>query len=185
MASLGISSTRFSLIRNSARIVSAVLFFMIVSTSAHPQDETKGSEADVAAIKQVFADFYGAFSRQDAHATAMTFANDGDFTNMSGIHVRGREAIEQRFANLFKGNLKGTNRTDTVRSIRFYAPNVAFVDADTVITGTKQPDGSIGPVRKGLMIAVLTKENGGWHISNFHEAEYPTRAAPAAAPSAN
>jgi uncharacterized protein (TIGR02246 family) len=71
---------------------------------------------------------------------------------MFGIHVHGREAIEQRFVALFKGNLRGANRTDTVRNIRFYAPGMAFVDADTVITGTKTADGSVGPVRKGLMI---------------------------------
>lgn len=173
MFSLGTSSMRMASIRKAAIIAAAVLFCAAVPTFAHPQDESKGSETDIAAIKQVFADFYGAFSRQDAHATAMTFADDGDFTNMSGIHVHGREAIEQRFATLFKGNLKGANRTDTVRNIRFYAPNVAFVDADTVITGTRQPDGSIGPVRKGLMIAVMAKQNGKWSISNFHEAEYP------------
>ena len=57
-------------------------------------------------------------------------------------------------------------------------PNVAFVDADTVITGTKQADGSVGPVRKGLMIVVMTKQDGKWYISNFHEAEYPARAVP-------
>ena len=136
------------------------------------------SDADTAAIKQTFADFYQSFSRQDAHTTAMTFAEDGDFTNMFGVHVHGREEIEQRFAALFKGNLRGTNRTDTVRTIRFYAPGIAFVDADTVITGTKRADGSVGPVRKGLMIVVMMKQNGLWRISNFHEAEYPDRAVP-------
>ena len=54
----------------------------------------------------------------------------------------------------------------------------SFVDADTVITGTKRDDGSVGPVRKGLMIVVMTKTNGEWRISNFHEAEYPDRPVP-------
>lgn len=160
-------------------MVAAALLLFLVSPLTRAQD---GPEADAAAIKQVFADFYGAFSRQDAHATAMTFAEDGDFTNMFGVHVHGREAIEQRFVGLFKGNLKGTNRTDTVRDIRFYAPNVAFVDADTVITGTKTQDGSVGPVRNGLMIVVMTKQGGKWSISNFHEAEYPSRSVPVIPP---
>jgi len=156
--------------------VLASLFFLGVPAWA--QESAKGSDADIAAIKQTFADFYQSFSKQDAHSTAMTFAQEGDFTNMFGIHIHGREAIEQRFVALFQGNLRGTNRTDTVRNIRFYAPGVAFVDADSVITGTKRADGSEGPVRKGLMIVVMTKENGRWGISNFHEAEYPDRAAP-------
>ncbi len=58
--------------------------------------------------------------------------------------------------------------------MRFYTPDLAFVDAETVIIGTKTADGSVGPVRKGLMIVAMTKQNGRWLISSFHEAEYPT-----------
>jgi uncharacterized protein (TIGR02246 family) len=155
-------------------VVSAVSIGLSVSTWS--QEVAKGSDADVAAIQRTFTDFYQNFSKQDAHGTAATFTDDGDFTNMTGIHVHGHEAIEKRFAALFQGNLRGTTRTDTVRNIQFYAPGVAFVDADTVITGTKRSDGSIGPVRKGLMITVMTKQpDGQWRISNFHEAEYPDR----------
>jgi uncharacterized protein (TIGR02246 family) len=141
------------------------------------QDSSKPAEADSAAIKQTFTDFYESFSHHDAQATAMTFAEDADFTNMRGIHRHGREEIEAWFANLFKGNLRSSNRTDIVRSIRFFTPQTATVDADTVITGTKTADGSEGPPRKGLMIATLTKQNGRWLISVFHEAEFPAPAA--------
>jgi len=161
--------------------LAAAPFLFLLLPGVWAQDQSPKS-ADSAAIKQVFSDFYESFSRQDAHGTAMTFAEDGDFTNMFGIRVHGREAIEQRFVALFKGNLRSANRTDTVRNIRFYAPEVAFVDAYTVITGTKTADGSVGPVRKGLMIVVMTKQNGRWYISNFHEAEYPNRAAPVIGP---
>jgi uncharacterized protein (TIGR02246 family) len=164
--------------RRNFTILGATVFLACTASVARPQETAGGPSADLAAIKQVFADFYGAFSRQDAQAITNTFAPDAEFTNMFGIHVHGREAIQRRFTALFKGNLKGTDRTDTVREVHFYAPDVAFVDADTVITGTKQADGSIGPVRKGLMIVVMTKQEGKWYISNFHEAEYPARAVP-------
>jgi uncharacterized protein (TIGR02246 family) len=147
------------------------------------QDQPTSSDADSIAIKQVFADFFESFSRQDAHATAMTFAEDGDFTNMFGTHIHSRNEIEKRFATLFRNSLKTAQRTDTLRSIRFYTPEVAFADADTVITGTKAADGSDIPFRKGLMIVVMTKQNGRWLINNFHEAEYPAnRTAPVIAP---
>ena len=94
---------------------------------------------------------------------------------MRGIHRHGRKDIEDWFASLFKGNLKASSRTDIVRSIRFFSPQMAAVDADTVITGTKAADGSDVPPRKGLMIATMTKQNGRWLISVFHEAEFPVR----------
>jgi uncharacterized protein (TIGR02246 family) len=175
--------TAMGSIRVIATIALALIFFAPPPAS-RAQGSSKPAEADSAAIKQTFAEFYESFSRHDAHATAMTFAEDGDFTNMRGIHRHGRTEIEAWFANLFKGNLKSSNRTDTVRSIRFFSPQVATVDADTVITGTKATDGSDVPPRKGLMIVTMTKQNGRWLISVFHEAEFPAPPPPATSGSA-
>ena len=106
------------------------------------QEQAQGSEADSKAIKQVFAEFYESFSRHDAHAAAMTFAEDADFTNMRGVHNHGRKEIEAHLAMIFAGNLGSARRTDMVKSIRFVTPAIAEVDADTVISGTKAADGS-------------------------------------------
>src|ERR1700732_625568 len=144
-------------------VVSAITLILFAPPSAsQAQDSSKAADADSAAIKKTFADFYESFSRHDAHATAMTFAEDADFTNMRGIHRHGRTEIEEWFRNLFKGNLKASGRTDIVRSIRFFTPQTATVDADTTITGTKTAAGSEGPPRKGLMICTLTKQSGRW-----------------------
>lgn len=137
------------------------------------QAPPNSADADTAAIKQVCADFSESFTRHDAHGVAMTFAEDGDFANMRGTHRHGRAEIEKWFAGLFRGNLKDSVRTDTLRSIRFYSPEIAEAEAETVITGTKAADGSVVPPRKGLMIVLLTKQNGRWLIASFHEAEYP------------
>src|SRR3984957_1052862 len=147
---------------------------LLTLPGAAPAQNLPGvSEADSSAIKQVCADFSGNFSRHDAHGVAMTFAEDADFTNMGGRHSQGREDIEKWFASLFHGNLKDSQRTDTVKSIRFFTPELAEADADTVITGTKAPDGSQIPPRKGLMIVMMTKQKGRWQIGTFHEAEFP------------
>jgi len=169
------------LICPAAILAAALLLFALVPAS-RAQDSAKATDADSAAIKQTFSDFYESFSRHDARATALTFAEDADFTNMRGIHRHGRSEIEAWFANLFKGNLKSSNRTDIVRSIRFFSPETATVDAETTITGTKAADGSEVPPRKGLMICTLTKQNGRWLISVFHEAEFPAPAATANRP---
>ena len=137
------------------------------------QEQAQGSEADSKAIKQVFAEFYESFSRHDAHAAAMTFAEDADFTNMRGVHNHGRKEIEAHLAMIFAGNLGSARRTDMVKSIRFVTPAIAEVDADTVISGTKAADGSEVPPRKGLMVTTMTKQNGRWFISIFHEVEFP------------
>ena len=160
----------------------AVAMLLFLTLPACSQDQSKSTDADSSSIKQVFTDFYESFSRHDAHAAAMTFAEDADFTNMRGIHSHGREEIEKWLASLFRGNLAEAHRTDIVRSIRFFSPQLAAVDADTVITGTKAANGSEMPPRKGLMIVVMTKQNGRWLISAFHEAEFPATSAAVADP---
>jgi uncharacterized protein (TIGR02246 family) len=154
-----------------AHAISLALLTLPSATPAQSQPDV--AEADSVAIKQVCADFSENFSRHDAHGVAMTFAEDADFTNMRGSHSHGRADIEKWFASLFRGNLKDSLRTDTVKSIRFFTPELAAVDAETVITGTMAADGSEIPRRNGLMIVMATKQSGRWLIGTFHEAEYP------------
>jgi uncharacterized protein (TIGR02246 family) len=167
-----------------APVISLVL--LTLPCPAPAQNQPNAAEADSVGIKQVCADFSENFSRHDAHGVAMTFAEDADFTNMGGRHSHGRADIEKWFASLFRGNLKDSLRTDTVKSIRFFTPELAAIDAETVITGTKAPDGSEIPPRKGLMIVMAIKQNGRWFIGTFHEAEYPApRGGPANGPASS
>jgi uncharacterized protein (TIGR02246 family) len=161
------------------------LALAVSSPGSRAQSSSKIEQTDAAAIRQVFSDFYENFTRHDAHATAMTFAPDADFTNMRGIQRRGRKEIEQGFAALFAGSLKDSIRTDIVRNIRFFSPELASVDADTTIIGTIAADGSVVPPRKGLMIVTMTKHDGRWLISTFHEAEFPEARGAAASSAVN
>ncbi len=136
----------------SSKLITVPVFSLSSSTlpcALRAQSQPAAPEAESAAIKQTCADFSENFTRHDAHGVAMTFADDADFTNMRGIHSHGRKDIEKWFSGLFRGNLKDSVRTDTVRSIRYFSPELAAVDADTVITGTKAADGSVIPARKG------------------------------------
>jgi uncharacterized protein (TIGR02246 family) len=157
-------------------LATVVLLAPIACTwaQAHPN----GSAADQAAIRRVFADFDRSFNRHDARAMAMTFAPDADFTNMYGVYRRGREGVEQWMTPLFQGRLRDSRRTDAVRSIRFLTPNLAAVDANSVITGTRAADGSVAPPRKGLMTVILRKLDGRWRIAIFHEVEFPSTPPP-------
>lgn len=152
------------------------LVLVLSVPAARARAQGQGSEADSKAIKQVYAEWYEAFSRHDAHAAAMTFTEDADFTNMRGAHDHGRKAIEAHLAMIFAGALGSARRTDTVRTVRFFSPELAEVDADTVISGTKAADGSEMPRRKGLMVTTMTKKDGRWFISVFHEVEFPPEA---------
>ena len=156
--------------------VKAVLAWIILGAltlSISPaRGQSKSTEADSAAIRQVVADFIDAFNHHDAHAWAMPLAEDGDFTNVTGLYLHGRKDFETRFTELFATRLKSAHRTATVRHIRFISPDIAAVDADWELVGSKASDGSENPVRKGLFNFVMTRQNGHWVFAVFEESEF-------------
>jgi uncharacterized protein (TIGR02246 family) len=159
----------------SSRLKMALAVFLFLAFSSAPGWTQMPSkmDADSAAIKQCVAAWEDAWNHHDAHATAMRYVEDGDFSSTTGVPSHGSKELEAHYNEIFTTFLKDAHRTDTVRSIRFFTPELAAVDADTVITGTKAADGSVIPVRKGLMVVLMVKENGHWFIGTFHESEYP------------
>jgi len=130
------------------------------------------SAADSAAIKQSVATFIESFNRHDAHATAMSFAEDADLTNVRGATTHGRQAIDALYVGLFQGRLKNAHRTVSVTNIRYLTPEIASVDCAWEISGTSADDGSLMPVRHGILVLVMSKQSGQWIISVYHEPEF-------------
>ena len=156
-------------------IRAAVVAILLVSFSVavpKAQGQSIASDADFAAIRKTIDNFLAAFNRHDAQGWAAPFAEDGDFTNVTGLTRHGRKEVEERFAGLFATSLRDAHRTCTVRHIRFITPGIAAVDADWELVGSKASDGSENPVRKGLFTWVMNKQNGQWQFTVFHESEF-------------
>lgn len=150
----------------------AILIVTFSFTISLVRGQPKPADADSAAIRQVVADFVDAFNRHDAHAWAMPFAEDGDFTNVTGLYLHGRKDFEARFTELFANRLKTSHRTATVRHVRFISPDIAAVDAEWELVGSKASDGSENPVRRGLFNFVMTRQNDHWVFAVFEESEF-------------
>jgi uncharacterized protein (TIGR02246 family) len=152
-------------------VVLAAFAFAFAAYSA--QMQPKASDEDMSSVKAVVSAYDDGFNAHDAHAIGALFADEGEFTNMRGSSKHGRKDIEQNYGNLLTGVLKTAHRTDAVKNIKFITPDVAEMDADWEMTGTKAADGSENPPRKGGLDWVLQKVNGKWLIVVFHESEYP------------
>ncbi|MGH9679445.1 MAG: SgcJ/EcaC family oxidoreductase [Candidatus Acidiferrales bacterium] len=151
--------------------VSLILAISLACAAGWAEQGSEASAGDTAGIKKTVDAFSEAFNAHDAHATALTFAEDADFTNMRGTSRHGRKDIEAFYATLYSGILKSAHRDDQVARIRMLAPGVAFVDCDWQMTGSKSPDGKDNPPRKGLLMWVMAKAKGQWRITVFHEAD--------------
>jgi uncharacterized protein (TIGR02246 family) len=158
----------------STRVKMALAVFLFVSLSATVSwaQMPSNMDADSAAIKQCVAAWEDAWNRHDAHATAMRYVEDGDFSSTTGIPSHGWKELEEHYNAIFTTFLKDAHRTDVVKSIRFLTPEIASVDIDWQMTGAKTRDGQDVPIRKGLLTWIVTKHNGPWMITIYHESAF-------------
>ena len=148
------------------------LALLALPCAAPAQNQSNAAEADSAAIKQSVAAWEDAWNSHDAHATAMRYVEDGDFSSTTGIPSHGWKDLEDHYSAIFTTFLKDAHRTDTVKSIRFLTPEIASVDIDWQMTGAKTRDGKDVPIRKGLLTWIVTKHNGQWMITIYHESAF-------------
>ena len=154
------------------KLAMAVALFIAFSTGLAWAQMPSKMDADSAAIKICVTAWEDAWNRHDAHATAAAYVEDGDFSSTTGVASHGWKELEAHYNEIFTTFLKDAQRTDTVRSIRFLTPEIASVDIDWKMTGARTRDGKDAPNRKGLLTWVVTKLNGQWMITIYHESAF-------------
>jgi uncharacterized protein (TIGR02246 family) len=147
----------------------AVLLFLTLSAASSRAQMASNHEADTAAIKQFVANFADTWNNHDARGVAMHYVEDGDFSSIKGEASHGRKELEDHYTMIFTTFLKTAHTTDTVRSIRFLAPDLASVDIDWLVN---EPSAPGGVLRKGLLTWMLSKRNGQWMIVIYHEQSF-------------
>ena len=160
------------MISATAKVALAAALFVSLSAGISRAQMPSKMDADSAAIKQCVAAWEDAWNRHDAHATAMQYVEDGDFSNTLGVPSHGRKELEDHYTSIFTTFLKNAHRTDTVKSIRFLTPEIASVDIDWQMTGAKTRDGQDVAIRKGLLNWIVTRHGGQWMITIYHESAF-------------
>ncbi|HSZ18782.1 MAG TPA: SgcJ/EcaC family oxidoreductase [Candidatus Acidoferrum sp.] len=147
----------------------AIWLFLTFSAASSRSQMASNHDADTAAIKQFVANFADTWNSHDAHGVAMHYVEDGDFSSVKGEVSHGRKELEDHYTMIFTTFLKNAHTTDTVRSIRFLAPDLASVDIDWLVN---EPSAPGGVLRKGLLTWMLSKRNGQWMIVIYHEQSF-------------
>ncbi|MGB7022751.1 MAG: SgcJ/EcaC family oxidoreductase [Candidatus Acidiferrales bacterium] len=165
--------------RTTKFLVAMLAVFFLAGRPAMNQRQTTDDHAkDRAATRQTVERFLDAWNTHDPHAFAMTFTEDADFTNVAGMHARGRANVEKFHAPVFATIFKDSHQTAQIRSIRFLTPDLAAVDVDWQMTGATFQDGSPQPSRKGLLNWVMAKQaDRSWLIEVMHNTELTDRPA--------
>jgi uncharacterized protein (TIGR02246 family) len=104
--------------------VPAVLVFAL---SAQAAEKNTANASDETAIRGTADAFSKAFDRADAKALAALWTENGSLADDRGQVLKGRQAIEDQYATLFKEH-PGAKMEIMIQSIEFPAPSVAVED---------------------------------------------------------
>ena len=117
-------------------------------------------------IRRTAMAFAAAFHQGDVKALAGFWTPDGDYTDLGGRLLKGRDAIQDDFADLFSQN-KGLTLRIEVGSLRFPTPDTAIEDG---VTSVMSP--TAATPNRARYTNFLVKRDGKWLLASVREANY-------------
>ncbi len=134
------------------------------SAAAQKAAPANANEAHIRAGAQAFIK---AFNAGDAKALAEMWTPNGTIADEQGNVFKGRKAIEEQYAALFKGH-PGVRMQLAIKSIDFPTSTTAIEDGVTQLM-TKDND----PPSAARYTAVHVQEDGKWLMASVREAAMP------------
>src|SRR5262249_21479194 len=110
--------------------------------------------------------FVEAFQMGDAKALAAFWTPQGDYTDLTGHRLKGREAIEKAFRRFFADN-KNLKLRISSDSLRFVAPEVAIEEGTSEVSASDDT-----PPSRAHYTNVLVKKGGQWLLGSVHDTPY-------------
>lgn len=133
------------------------------SKAKQPSAAPDARAEDRAAIRKAIDSFAKVFAARDAKALAAHFTAEGEFQNVQGVKLRGREALERAFAEFFS---KTPEVTAEVRSesLRFLSTGSAIDEGSVTVQR-----GPANPATKARYTALVVQEGGSWLLASLSE----------------
>jgi uncharacterized protein (TIGR02246 family) len=143
-------------------------FFIIILLStkfANAQSHCKPE--DSISIRKTINEFNDSWAAKDPVRYSAVFAQDADWENAFGGHLRSRDSIQNTYQKLM---LQFSTAKETITGIHVFcmSRDFALVDIYQSVEGQKLPkSGKVVPTRHIRMSQVYQKLNGKWQIK-FH-----------------
>ncbi|MEO3750567.1 SgcJ/EcaC family oxidoreductase [Streptomyces sp. B6B3] len=118
------------------------------------------SDRDEAAVRALLDDVEETWAAGDAEGYAALHTRDADLVDFMGTHLRGREAIEEFFAEAFAGPLKNTTVEARITDFRFLDDDVALFHTRGMIVPT-------GGESMQTFVATRGDDGAGWQLAAF------------------
>lgn len=124
---------------------------------------TTPESAEVERLQASASEFAEAFNRGDAKAIAAQFTEDAEAVDEDGSILKGRDAIQTRFAELFKDSPQARVEVE-LTSLRQIGADVALEDGYSTTTLVPDEPGARSPYT-----VVHIKRDGKWQIASVRD----------------
>jgi uncharacterized protein (TIGR02246 family) len=147
------------------------IFFFGILCSAEGQ--TVQMVQDSQNIQALLDAMSKAWNLHDAKKYAMAFSEEADFTDVLGVSVFGRKAVEAFHEKSFATGFKNSFLNITGKKIRYVTNDILAVDVFWQMKGAQAADGKVIPTAKGLTNLLMTREGNLWLILIMHNMNLP------------
>jgi uncharacterized protein (TIGR02246 family) len=130
------------------------------------EDVASLASAQERELRAFNASFVEAYNRGDIEALASMYAEDAEVFESDGARYRGREIIEQSYAELFKAEPGGRLELSP-RELRLLSPEVAMEEGRSVVSP------AVGPPSSRLYTSLFVRRDGRWLLASVREEDDP------------
>lgn len=121
-------------------------------------------------VSQLASGFVDSWNSHDMASFAELFHGDGDFVNVVGLHMRGRDEIQRHHASAHAGPFRASTLRLDVEDAREIAPGVLVGHVRGTLRGdSRDPSG----VRTSMLTFVIERRSGVWKIVTAHNTNIP------------
>jgi len=120
-------------------------------------------EAELSGLIETFVAGWNAGSGE---RLASAFAADADFTNVMGLHARGRDVIARGHDEILATVFRGTRLEAAINQIRYLRPDVAAMDVTLTLRGADGQPFAMLPGGSSAGV-VATRDSATWAIAVF------------------
>lgn len=116
-------------------------------------------------VSDLVGELEQAWNAADGARFARLFAEDADFVNIRGEHLRTREVIAKGHQAIFNTIYRGSVVRYEVRDVRAPAPAVLLAHVKSTL---KAPSGPLAGEHSSMFTIVLVQDRENWRIAAFH-----------------
>ncbi len=116
-------------------------------------------------VSDLVGELEEAWNAADGARFARPFAEDADFVNIRGEHLRTREVIAKGHQAIFDTIYAGSVVRYNVAGVRAIAPAVLLAHVRATLNA---PTGPLAGEHRSLFTLVLVQDQNTWNIAAFH-----------------